>query len=81
MPEITLLQNVMGWTGSLLIIFAYLFLTLDFFQAEDFGYNAMNLLGALLLGYRVYLDRNWANLSLEFFFAAVALFALYHIVF
>ena len=81
MPNINLFHRIIGWAGALSIVIAYLLLTLDLLDSDDVSYNLLNLAGGLLLGYRVYLDRNWANLFLEFFFSAVAVYALYRIFF
>ena len=69
-------QNLLGWTGALSLVVAYALLTFDVFGSDTLAYNLFNLYGGLALGYRVYLDRNWANLTLEVFFVSVALFAL-----
>ena len=76
MENVLLWQKIVGWAGAVSIICAYLTLTLEWVQPQDVTYNGMNLLGGCLLGYRVYLDRNWANVTLEMFFIAVAIFAL-----
>lgn len=79
--NITIWHRIIGWAGALSIVIAYLLLTLDVLDPDNVFYNLLNLAGGLLLGYRVYLDRNWANLFLEFFFSAVAVLALYRIFF
>ena len=76
MKQVSSLQSFIGWVGALSIVMAYFTLTMDWLSSDDIAYNMLNLAGGALLGYRVYLDRNWANLFLELFFISVALFAL-----
>lgn len=79
MREISLTLRIIGWVGALSIVLAYGLLTSGLVQSDDVIYNVMNLIGGGLLGYRVYVDRNWANLFLELFFSAIAVFALVRI--
>lgn len=76
MPTISRFHRIIGWLGALSIVLAYLSLTMDWLSSDELPYNLLNLAGGVMLGYRVYLDRNWANLFLELFFIAVALLAL-----
>jgi len=73
---VTKADKVIGWIGAFLIVLAYFLLTFEFVIAQDILYNMMNLLGASLMAYRVWIDRNFSNLALEIVFIIIALFAL-----
>lgn len=74
--EVTKFDKVIGWIGAFLIVLAYFLLTFEFVVSHDILYNMMNLVGASLMAYRVWVDRNFSNLALEIVFIIIALFAL-----
>ena len=74
--SISIFDRMVGWAGAALIVLAYLLLTLELLNPTSAPYNLMNLCGGLFLAYRVFLDRNWSNLALNLFFAAVGVLAL-----
>jgi len=80
MKKITLLQELIGWVGSISLVAAYTLLTFEFVGKDDLLFNGMQLLGGLSLGYRVWLDRNWSNLALEAFFVSVAIYAIISVI-
>lgn len=80
MKTITTPLRIMGWIGTLCIMAAYALNSFGIIPSIGFWYPFVNLVGAILLGIRVYYDRNWANLSLEVFFAVVAIVALIRLV-
>lgn len=67
---------IIGWLGTFGIFGAYGLNILGAIASTSLIYILGNLLGALLLGIRVYADRNWANLTMEVFFAIIAIIAL-----
>lgn len=73
---VTKSDKMIGWIGAFLIVLAYFLLTFEFVVSHDILYNMMNLIGAALMGYRVWVDRNYSNLVLELVFIAIALVAL-----
>lgn len=70
------MDKIIGWIGAFLIVLAYFLLTFEFVISHDILYNMLNLIGASLMAYRVWVDRNFSNLALEIVFITIALFAL-----
>lgn len=75
------LKNIIGWSGSILVVANYLFLTLGILEAKSFLFNFLQVIGGSLLAIRVYMDRNYSNLALEFFFIAIGVYALIQVLF
>lgn len=71
-----MIKNIIGWTGALLFLLAYFLNSFSFISINDLSFHLLNLTGAIFLGYRVYLDRNYSNLLLEICFFITA---IYHI--
>jgi hypothetical protein len=70
------LQKAIGWLGALSLVSAYALLTFEVVEQKGLVFNGMQFVGGVSLAYRVYLDKNWSNLALEFFFISVAIYAL-----
>lgn len=70
------LINLIGWFSVLLILVAYALLTFEVVGSRDLTYNAMNLLGATGLAWRVFQDKNWSNFFLEVCFILIAVYAI-----
>ncbi len=62
--------------GTILLITTYTLNTLGIIESTGIEYALMNIFAALFLGIRVYSDKNWSNLFLEFFWAGVAIVSL-----
>jgi len=67
---------IIGWIGTTLILIAYGFNSFGYLESTGLIYPTLNLIGAILLGLRVYADRNWSDIALELFFGGVAFVAL-----
>ena len=76
MKTTPLFYKIIGWLGTFCIMSAYAFNSFGVIPSEGFIYAGFNLAGAIMLGIRVYLDRNWANVFLEVFFGVVALISI-----
>ncbi len=76
MKKISPLLRVIGWIGTFCIMTAYALNSFGIIPSLGFWYPFINLIGALLLGIRVYADKNWANVTLEVFFGVVAIVSL-----
>ena len=70
------IKNLIGWIAVLLIIIAYFSITADLISSKDVSYNLLNLVGGILLAWRVYQDKNYSNLALEIAFIVIAIVAL-----
>lgn len=67
---------VVGWIGTFVLFTAYALNTWGIIESTGPIYGFSNLLAAILLGIRVYVDRNWSNLVLEIFFGVIAITSL-----
>ncbi len=65
-----------GWTGTFILFAAYALNSLGFIESTGPVYAISNIIAALLLGIRVYADRNWSNLVLEIFFGLIGFITL-----
>lgn len=74
--RITVFQQIIGWIGAISLVSAYALLTFELVEQKGLVFNGMQFIGGVSLAYRVYLDKNWSNLALEFFFISVAIYAL-----
>lgn len=64
-------MEVLGWAGSILIILAYYLLQTDRLEETDSRYQAVNILGALMLGINAYDKHAWAILFLQSVWIAI----------
>ncbi len=62
-----------GWLGTILLMGAYTLNSFGLLESTGPLYAGINILAGICLGIRVYADRNWSNLILEFFWIAIAL--------
>lgn len=68
--------TAIGWVGTVVLFTAYALNTWGIIESTGPIYGFSNLLAAILLGIRVYVDRNWSNLVLEIFFGVIAISSL-----
>lgn len=66
-------KNIISWIGVCCIIAAYALMSFSVYESESIQYNFLNLIGGCLLGLRFYLDKNWANFTLECIFILIAI--------
>ncbi|MEF2146237.1 MAG: hypothetical protein V3573_12395 [Desulfovibrionaceae bacterium] len=69
--------DIIGVTGSLLIILAYFLLQLGKMRNVSPAYSLINLLGALLILYSLCFDFNLAAAFIESVWAVISLFGLW----
>ncbi len=68
--------SIIGWIGTILLIITYALNTFGIITSTGITYAVMNIFAAVFLGLRVYIDKNWSNLFLEFFWISVAVISL-----
>lgn len=73
MKKISKTVNIIGWTGTIMLITAYTLNSLGIIESTGPIYGGINIIAGTFLGIRVYADRNWANLSLEVFWVGIAI--------
>ena len=65
-----------GWIGTGLLIITYALNTFAIIDSTGMSYAVMNIFAAVFLGLRVYIDKNWSNLFLEFFWIGIAFISI-----
>jgi hypothetical protein len=81
MKKHSLLIYGIGWTGIAVLMTAYALNSFGVIPSTGFWYPFANLVAAILLGIRVFADRNYSNLILEIVFGTVALVSLVIMIF
>ncbi len=76
MKNISISIKILGWVGTAILIVVYALNSFGVIESQGLWYPILNLLAAILLGIRVFADRNYSNLILEIFWAGVAIIAL-----
>lgn len=74
-----LLANVIGMSGTALVVGTYFLLQFDRIDAKSFAYNFLNLLGAVLLLLSLMVHFNLASFVIELFWIAASLVGLYKV--
>lgn len=72
-----LLFDVIGMTGTFLVVGAFFMLQLERLKASGIGYNLMNLSGAILLLISLCYNFNLASFVIELFWIAASLIGIY----
>lgn len=70
-----ILVAVMGWTGMVLVIWAYALLSGEVISNGPI-FHTMNLAGAVLLGVQLYINRVWPPFVLQVAWGTIAIGAL-----
>ncbi|WP_404344139.1 hypothetical protein [Pseudoalteromonas mariniglutinosa] len=74
---IALLFDIVGMTGTFLVVGAFFLLQLDRLSPTGLGYNVMNLSGAILLLISLCYNFNLASFVIEIFWIAASVIGLY----
>ena len=74
-----LLVDILGWSGTILIIAAYYLVSNGKLPASGKLYQVLNLVGAVLLGVNVFYKQAWPAVALEAVWVLIAAVALIRI--
>lgn len=74
---IDVIFDVIGMSGTFLVVGAFFLLQLDKVNPAGLGYNIMNLTGAILLLISLCYNFNLASFVIELFWIAASLIGLY----
>ena len=74
------MEHVIGFAGTIMVLLAYLLLSVKKISAESLGYQGLNFVGAVLLIIYAVILSAWASLLLNGVWALIALFALVKVV-
>jgi len=65
--------TIIGWLGTFILLISYALNSFGVITSTGIIYGVSNLFVALLLGIRVWADRNWSNLTLQILFGLIAI--------
>lgn len=68
--------NIIGWTGTVLMIIAFFLVSTDRVKSNYVSYQLMNLFGAAFLGIYVFCQRAWPALIFEIIWVLIAIYAM-----
>ncbi|MAT65854.1 MAG: hypothetical protein CMN57_09440 [Gammaproteobacteria bacterium] len=68
--------DIVGAVGVVLVVGTYVLLQSQRMSADDLSYSALNLLGAILIGYSLLYSFNLASFVIEVFWAAASLWGV-----
>lgn len=74
------MEHVIGFAGTIMVLLAYLLLSVKKISAESLGYQGLNFVGAVLLIIYAVILSAWASLLLNGVWALIASFALVKVV-
>ncbi|MFY8351426.1 CBU_0592 family membrane protein [Pseudoalteromonas sp. SSM20] len=74
---ISIIFDIIGMTGTFLVVGAFFLLQLDKVKPTGIAYNLMNLSGAILLLISLCYNFNLASFVIELFWIAASLIGLY----
>lgn len=74
-----ILVEVMGWVAALLILLAYILLTLGHLKAQSVSYQAMNVGGAFGLLINGWVNRAYPSAALNLVWLGIGAYALWTI--
>lgn len=75
---IELLANIIGMTGTGMVVGTYFLIQLNKMNPKGFAYNFWNLTGAILLLISLLVHFNLASFVIELFWIAASLVGLYN---
>lgn len=73
-----MITELIGITGGVLILLAFVQVSNGFWNGKSFWYEACNLVGALLLGWYAFEKHAYTNIVLNLIWGTVALYAINH---
>lgn len=72
-----LIYDLIGMSGTALVVIAYVLLQMQKLSATSFTFNMMNLSGAILLMISLIFNFNLASMVIEVFWIGASLLGLY----
>ena len=72
----TFTLELLGWIGAALIILPYFLLTEQKLKSNSVEYQAMNLIGSVLVGFNAYFNRAYPSLVINAIWVIIALFGI-----
>lgn len=76
MLTLDVLNQVIGWIGSIVTLIAYALVSANKVTSRQASYQWMNLIGASFVGFNVFVNHAWPALFMEVCWVAVAVITL-----
>jgi uncharacterized membrane protein len=71
-----LIIEVVGWIGMILVLLAYLLITMKKVKRDSIVYHGMNLVGALMLGINTFINGAYPSTALNTIWIIIAIYGL-----
>jgi len=71
-----LIVEVIGWIGMILILLAYLLITIKKLDSQSRTYHGMNLFGSILVGINAFVNRAYPSTASNVLWVIVAIYGL-----
>jgi hypothetical protein len=71
--------SVIGWTGTVLLVIAYILLSYGKFHGKSKVYQAMNFFGGLFLAIEAGYKGVWSVVGLEVVWCSIAVMTIYSV--
>ena len=76
--DINTLSNIIGLTGTTMVVSAYIMLQTNVIDSKSLRFNLINLFGALFLLFSLTINFNMASFIIEIFWIGASLIGLYN---
>jgi hypothetical protein len=74
------INAILGWTGTILFVLAYLLLSLKLVSSEKILYHGMNMFGGVFLSFYSILHDDIPNFSVNFIWMCIAMYSIGRII-
>jgi hypothetical protein len=71
-----ILANIIGITGTALLISSYFLLQKGKLKSDDWSYLWMNLIAAIMISYSLFWFWNWASVLIEIFWIGITVYGM-----
>ncbi len=71
-------SDIVGMTGVIAILVAYLLLQLSIINIKDYSYSVVNALGSLLILYSLFFDWNFSAVVIEISWFFISMYGVFH---
>lgn len=70
------LYEIVGWTGTMLVIASYMFLSLGYISGSSYTYHLLVLVGSIGVAIVSFIKQAYQPFAINAFFIAIAIIAL-----
>jgi len=70
------IYTIIGWLGMILILLAYLLLSIKKINSSSFAYHLLNLFGGIGIVINTLYTKSWPAMTLNIIWAIIAIFSI-----